>query len=565
MLQRLLRTVAQLQARSDEHSRLSAEAETRHRLAEERHAEAMKMTKQREEELRQQIASLKARNEQEQEDPHAHLQAFQTQMYISGGDDKLSCKLFLGTLRGVALQWIMNLPPRSIYAFGDLAGLFLPQFAANKPKRLEVADLFDIKQAGGESLKSYMARFSDATMRVNDPDQKFFVKAFQKGLRVGPISDALALQKPTSMEEIHVRAEKHVEMEESRFEKREAQYLSKAGRRSGAPSQTRLGGEAQNSAKIYSIKGEKGPHNAGNLSHTAVKFSSSSKRITDGEEQKGVLEGLVQQGRLGQYVVRTGRERTRARAEASGREERNRDNSGHSRSPRPAMAGYRGTISTISGGEELRVEQDIQRKRKAHQSYQILTGANLTPLGERRKGCAITFQEKDRRYEAAGDEPMVISVVVEDFKIERVLIDQGSSANILYGSTYRRMGLSGLKETPGCLYGFSGERVPIKGTVELDTVFGEGSNAKMIPVLYTVIEAEASYNIIMGRPTLYRLKAIVSTYHLCMKYPTGEGVRAVWADSGMAKRCYEDSLRVGQRRSAINTLSLELDPRCHDE
>ncbi|RDX81362.1 hypothetical protein CR513_37972, partial [Mucuna pruriens] len=26
----------------------------------------------------------------------------------------------------------------------------------------------------------------------------------------------------------------------------------------------------------------------------------------------------------------------------------------------------------------------------------------------------------------------------------------------------------------------------------------------------------------------------------------------------MAKRCYEDSLRVGQR-------SLELDPRCHDE
>ncbi|RDX83555.1 hypothetical protein CR513_35515, partial [Mucuna pruriens] len=250
------------------------------------------------------------------------------------------------------------------------------------------------------------------------------------------------------------------------------------------------------------------------------------------------LEGLVQQGRLGQYVVRTGRERTRARVEASGREEGNRDNSGRSRSPRPAMAGYRGTISTISGGEELR--------------------ANLTPLGERRKGCAITFQEKDRRYEAAGDEPMVISVVAKDFKIERVLIDQGSLANILYGSTYKRMGLSRLKETPG-------ERVPIKGTVELDTIFVEGGNAKMIPVLYTVIEVEASYNIIMGRPTLNRLKAIVSTYHLCMKYLTGEGVGAVWADSGMAKRCYEDSLRVGQRRSAINTLSLELDPRCHDE
>ncbi|RDX92430.1 hypothetical protein CR513_25449, partial [Mucuna pruriens] len=255
MLQRLLRTVVQLQARSDEHSRLSAEAETRHRLVEERHAEAMKMAEQREEELRQQIASLKARNEQEQEvrgehlaqplwrqpfceeidearvpphfreisvdsfdrtqDPHAHLQAFQTQMYISGGDDKLSCKLFPGTLRGVALQWIMNLPPSSQQT-SQSVWRWQTYLISNK--------------LGGESLKSYMASFNNATVRVNDSDQKFFVKAFQKGLRVGPFNDALALQKPTSMEEIRVKAKKHVEMEESRFEKREAEHLSRDGR-----------------------------------------------------------------------------------------------------------------------------------------------------------------------------------------------------------------------------------------------------------------------------------------------------------------------------------------------
>ncbi|RDX80343.1 hypothetical protein CR513_39123, partial [Mucuna pruriens] len=262
MLQRLLRTVAQLQARSDEHSRLSAEAETRHRLAEERHAEATKMVEQREEELRQNEQEQEMRGEElaqplwrhpfcEEIDearipphfreilvdpfdgtqaPHAHLQAFQTQMYISGGDDKLSCKLFPRTLRGVALQWMMNLPPRSIRAFNDLAGLFLSQFAANKLKRLEVADLFDIRQASGKSLKSYMARFNDATVKVNDLDQKFFVKVFQKGLRAGSFSDSLAFQRPMSMEEIHVRVEKHVEMEESRFDKREAEHLSKEGR-----------------------------------------------------------------------------------------------------------------------------------------------------------------------------------------------------------------------------------------------------------------------------------------------------------------------------------------------
>ncbi|RDX83257.1 hypothetical protein CR513_35850, partial [Mucuna pruriens] len=73
MLQRLMRTVAQLQARSEEHSRLSAEAETRHRLAEEQHAEAVKMAEQREEELGRQIANLRTRNEQEPEGRGEHV------------------------------------------------------------------------------------------------------------------------------------------------------------------------------------------------------------------------------------------------------------------------------------------------------------------------------------------------------------------------------------------------------------------------------------------------------------------------------------------------------------
>ncbi|RDX97492.1 hypothetical protein CR513_19730, partial [Mucuna pruriens] len=270
------------------------------------------------------------------------------------------------------------------------------------------------------------------------------------------------------------------------------------------------------------------------------------------------LEGLVQQGRLGQYVARAGREKVKSSGETSRREMgQSREYDGRSRSPRSTTTGYQGTISTISGGE-LYASRDSQRS--------ILTEANLTPLGERRRECSITFEEEDRRRKATdNDEPMIISVMVEDFRIERVLIDQGNSTNILYGSTYRKMGLLRLKEAPGCLYGFAGERVPIRGTIELDTVFGEGPNARMILVSYIVVEAEASYNIIMGQSALNRLKAIVSTYHLCMKYLTNKGVGSIWADSSMARRCYEDSLRVGQQRSAVNTLSLELDLRSHDE
>ncbi|RDY08263.1 hypothetical protein CR513_07522, partial [Mucuna pruriens] len=106
-----------------------------------------------------------------------------------------------------------TLLPRSIQTFKDLAGFFVSQFAVNKVKKLEAEE---------ESLKSYLAHFNNATVQVDDPVQKFFVKAFQKGLRAGPFSDALALRKPVSMEEICIRAEKHVEMQEDQYERRMA-------------------------------------------------------------------------------------------------------------------------------------------------------------------------------------------------------------------------------------------------------------------------------------------------------------------------------------------------------
>ncbi|RDX64247.1 hypothetical protein CR513_57218, partial [Mucuna pruriens] len=84
-----------------------------------------------------------------------------------------------------------------------------------------------------------------------------------------------------------------------------------------------------------------------------------------------------------------------------------------------------------------------------------------------------------------------------------------------------------------------------------------------------VVDFEASYNVIMGRPTLNKLGTMVSTYHLCMKYPVGREVGRVWADNRVAKHCYEDSLRIGFRlaqanRPNVNVLDLDLDPRCNE-
>ncbi|RDY00731.1 hypothetical protein CR513_16046, partial [Mucuna pruriens] len=258
----------------------------------------------------------------------------------------------------------MSLPPRSVQTFDESAGLFLSQFAANKTKRLEVADLFGIRQTRGESLKSYLARFNDATIRVDDPDQKFFVKAFKKGLRVGPFSDALAFHRPTSMEEIRARAEEHVEMEEGRFEKREepihSNGLPKHLREALAP----VSGQAHHSNRQIQSKGyEVSPQFTplkekkarimimGKNRQEWCDFHRANGHSTEDCWTLGAqLESLIQQGRLGQYVARAGREKTRSGGEPSARgAERIRGWGDHSRSPWPAPTFYRGTISTISG------------------------------------------------------------------------------------------------------------------------------------------------------------------------------------------------------------------------
>ncbi|RDX71035.1 hypothetical protein CR513_49657, partial [Mucuna pruriens] len=74
----------------------------------------------------------------------------------------------------------------------------------------------------------------------------------------------------------------------------------------------------------------------------------------------------------------------------------------------------------------------------------------------------------------------------------------------------------------------------------------------------------------MGRSALNKLGAVVSTYHLCMKYPVGKEVGRVWVDHRVARHCYEDSLRIGSwstqaNRPDVNVLDLNLDPRCDDD
>jgi hypothetical protein len=140
-----------------------------------------------------------------------------------------------------------------------------------------------------------------------------------------------------------------------------------------------------------------------------------------------------------------------------------------------------------------------------------------------------------------------------DVKI--VLIDLGSSADIIYWEAFKAMQLSNehLMLYNGTLVGFAGERVEVMGYTTLLTTFGENENPKTIKVKYLVVKTPfTSYNIIIGRPAFNALGVAMSSLYLSMKYPLDDGrIGTIRGDQALARWCYESSLKI-KHRSGTN-------------
>ena len=70
------------------------------------------------------------------------------------------------------------------------------------------------------------------------------------------------------------------------------------------------------------------------------------------------------------------------------------------------------------------------------------------------------------------------------------------------------------------IVGFSGERVDTRGYLDLRTKIGSQQDSREVRVRFLLVEANTSYNVLLGRPCLNAFGAIVSTLHLTMKFPS---------------------------------------------
>ena len=135
----------------------------------------------------------------------------------------------------------------------------------------------------------------------------------------------------------------------------------------------------------------------------------------------------------------------------------------------------------------------------------------------------IIFSEQDvNRVRQPHDDHLVIMLTIEGFNTRRVLIDNGSSTDVMYMTTFQQMKLDPKRLTPfgSPMVSFSGDHVYLKGIISLHITPGTYLAQVMRMLDFLIIDCPSSYNVILGRPTLNRLKAVTSTYCLKVKFPT---------------------------------------------
>ncbi|KAL0402092.1 UNVERIFIED_CONTAM: Transposon Ty3-G Gag-Pol polyprotein [Sesamum latifolium] len=195
---------------------------------------------------------------------------------------------------------------------------------------------------------------------------------------------------------------------------------------------------------------------------------------------------------------------------------------------------------------------DSQRARKAQvrEAYGI-TVKEIIDVEPARDAPLIQFdQEEQSGLRIPRNDALVITALLANYEIERIFIDSGSLADILFGEAYDQTQLRDvlLEAVDTSLYDFAGEVVHPWGMISLPLTLGTSPLRKTCLLKFLVVDVPSAYNVIGGRPTLNAFRAIISTYHMKIKFPVAGGVGEAQADVLQARKCYVEVIKRGKKR-----------------
>ncbi|XP_059664112.1 uncharacterized protein LOC132309868 [Cornus florida] len=376
-------------------------------------------------------------------------------MALNTENDSLMCKCFPTSLAGPALNWFKNLPRGSIDSFRSLCDRFISQYYGNKCPAKDVSSLFTMQQHENERLQAFHTRFNLTKSMVIECHPSTAVQAFKLAMIRGtPFHTSLVVNMPQTMDELNERADGFVHLEEE---------------------------EAANARKTSII---------------STKEKSKAK-IRNLRRQ---VEMLITRGEFASYIQGSAVEQSRPAKQVK----RNQKSNSHNSQPVRI-------INTIHGRPE-REESDELLRTQLRQAQMKRRIGSVNTLHQQSVSTQIKFDRTDLlRVQIPHENPLVVSLTVAEYLVCRVLIDPGSSANVMPRDTFDRLEIKPdhLKATGNPLLGFDGERLEPIGTMEVAVHAAE----RVLIESFVVVEIHPSYNLLMGRGWIHRVQGVPSILH----------------------------------------------------
>jgi hypothetical protein len=195
-------------------------------------------------------------------------------------------------------------------------------------------------------------------------------------------------------------------------------------------------------------------------------------------------------------------------------------------------------VFLIFGGPTV----DMSSRQRKRERHEVLAAEKAPPSFLDWSKDAITFSREDHpnRIPNPGQYPLVVDPVIGNAWFSKVLMDGGSSLNILYAHTLRLLGigLDQLRPSTTSFHGVApGKRVQPLGQIDLPVWFGTPSNFRKEMLTIEVVGFWGAYHAILGWPCYAKFMAVPNYTYLKMKMPGPNGVITVGSSIEHAFDC----------------------------
>ncbi|XP_026420119.1 uncharacterized protein LOC113316111 [Papaver somniferum] len=446
-----------------------------------------------------------------------------------------------------------------------LSDAFFEQYKINLGNKKGSSHLFLLHREAGESLIDFTRRFRQEVSEVVKVDAGLVIEAYKNALDYNEfgIYNSLTVQPVGTLKELYDRADRY-----GRAEKEKRAKLSRTTKSPGAEGHGKQKQHLESSSKKKNLDDPRSRSGDGEelrKPQVKVKIRFPSLNIGLWELFKNIKDSLP--------VPKLMSEETKDKRDKSKYCAHHRDYGHNTESYRTLETEVQKMI------DEGKLQQYVKKNpsqvntldlreirvsharvnstsRKAHENATCL---NLRHIQDWRISNKVeyvnligtkTLEEGNTEIcfsvaDLAGvyqpnNDAIVILALIGMYKVRRVLVDTGSSINVIFSGAYKSMSLneSQVEDDDNPIIGFSGETMTAIGRVSLPTTLG----GKTVMQYFSLLDCRAPYNAILGRDWIHAMGAITSTIHQCLKFFTPAGVMKVRSDQVASHKCHENAM-----------------------